>query len=480
MNVLLLNPPSKNYYEQLGMNLMPLGLAYLTSVLRQNGHNISVIDLQSDYTFNQDIPYQNFDIVGISTDTPRFNIALSLGQQIRNKGIPVIFGGPHTTFLDREPIEKLAADFIVRGEGEYTTCKLLDALEHNNGIEHIRGITYRVNGTIRHNPDNPLIENLDLLPLPARDIFHPDRYLSSFDNRSMATVLTSRGCPYDCFFCAASRIAGKKWRTRSLDSIFNELEHLINMGYGSFIFVDDNFTLNYRRIMDFCEEVIHRKWDIKWWCFSRVDTIVRHPDMVKKMAETGNRSAFLGLESGNQNTLNFYQKKTSVQQQRDAVSILKKNGVRVFGSFILGEFHETKRMINHTIRYAKKLNPDKCQFSLLTPYPGSELYLQLDRNNKLVTKNWQVYDGAHMVFETEYLSIPKLEKLFRKAYFRFYVRLSKLPAALWQFLTNPAKVLKDLSRIFYGLSLFKDLHNKKSSELNYIIKEDQDVSIQWK
>jgi anaerobic magnesium-protoporphyrin IX monomethyl ester cyclase len=480
MNVLLLNPPSKNYYKQLGMNLMPLGLAYLTSILRQNGHSVSVIDLQSAYIPDHELSPQNYDIVGISTDTPRFNIALKLGQQIRQKGIPVIFGGPHTTFLDREPIEKQAADFIVRGEGEYTLCELLDALEHYKGFDHIKGITYRVNGNIHRNSDYPLIENLDLLPLPARDIFQPDRYLSSFDGRPMATVLTSRGCPYDCFFCAASRISGKKWRTRSLDSIFKELDHLIKSGYGSFIFVDDNFTLNYKRIMDFCEEVIHRKWDIKWWCFSRVDVIVKHPDMVKKMAEAGNRSAFLGLESGNQNTLNYYQKKTSIQQQKEAVGILKKHKIRVFGSFILGEFHETKRMINQTIRFAKKLNPDKCQFSLLTPYPGAELFNQLDQSHRLVTKNWEVYDGAHMVFETEHLSIRTLEQLFRKAYFRFYLRLSKLPGALWQLFRNPAKVIKDLSRIIHGLSIFKDLEYKNSRESEYMMKEDQNVSIQWK
>jgi anaerobic magnesium-protoporphyrin IX monomethyl ester cyclase len=480
MNVLLLNPPSKNYYKQLGINLMPLGLAYLTSILRQNGHSVSVIDLQSDYIPDHELSSHNYDIVGISTDTSRFNIALRLGQQIRKKGIPVIFGGPHTTFLDREPIEQQAADFIVRGEGEYTLCELLDSLEHHKEIDQIKGITFRVNGHIHRNSDYPLIENLDLLPLPARDIFQPDQYLSSFDGRPVATVLTSRGCPYDCFFCAASRISGKKWRTRSLDSIFKELDHLIKTGYGAFIFVDDNFTLNYGRIMDFCEEVIHKKWDIKWWCFSRVDAIVKHPDMVKKMAEAGNRSVFLGLESGNQNTLNYYQKKTSIQQQKDAVSILKKYQIRIFGSFILGEFHETKRMIHQTIRFAKKLNPDKCQFSLLTPYPGSELFNQLDQNHKLVTKNWDVYDGAHMVFETEHLSIWKLEQLFRKAYFRFYLRISKLPGALWQFFRNPPKVLEDLSKIFHGLSIFKDLEYKNSQESEYMMKEDQNVSIQWK
>ncbi len=480
MDILFLNPSSKNYYKKLGMNLMPLGLAYLTSVLRLNGHMVSVVDLLPEFNSEQQIRSENYDIVGISSDTPRLKMAIQLGQQIRKSGKPVIFGGPHTTFMDREPIEEEAADFVVRGEGETVLCELLHHMEHGIGLEKVRGITYRLNGKILRNENSPLIDDLDSLPFPARDIFDPRNYLHRFDRKSMATMLTSRGCPYDCFFCAASRLAGKKWRTRSLDSIFTEMEQLITEKYGAFIFVDDNFTLDYKRVMDFCEEIIYRRWDISWWCFSRTDIIVKHPDMVKKMALAGNRSMFLGLESGNQNTLDYYNKKTSLQQQISAIHILKENGIRVFGSFILGEIHETEEMVNETIHFARKLNPDRCQFSLLTPYPGSELFEQLDRDQKIISRNWDTYDGAHMVFESDHLSALKLEKLFRKAYFRFYIRMNKFPAIIKEIFKNPLKIVHEILMIFYGFSIFKELKKGKSRERKHILEENQNVSIQWK
>ena len=457
MNILFINPPTMNFYKDLGLNLMPLGIGYLAAMLQKEGHSVYLLDLQSNGTDVATIDYENYDVVGISSDTPRFNTALRIGQEARRHKVPVIFGGPHVTFLDMEPIEKNAADYVIRGEGEYILPNLLNALLHDRDIEKIRGLTYRTNGIIHRNPAAPLIPDLDSLPIPARHLFSNDGYFSHFERRPVTTVLTSRGCPFDCYFCSASRIAGLKWRTRSLDSIFDELEFLQKEGYSSFIFVDDNFTLDYHRTMNFCEEVLSRHWDIRWWCFSRVDTVVRHPEMVKKMAETGNRSVFLGLESGNQDTLDIYEKKSTPKQQQQAVQILKKNKVQIFGSFILGERHETKKMIQKTIKFARKLNIDNCQFSLLTPYPGSRLYEQLDQDEQLTTKNWDQYDGVHIVFKNSQLSVKKMQRLLRQAYLGFYLRLSRIPGALLGIAKEPARIRVNLSRLYSGISIFNKI-----------------------
>ncbi len=236
MRILLLNPPAKNFYGELGIRLMPLGIAYLAAVLQNDGHAVSAFDLQVEPEAASTIDFENYDLVGISSDTPRFNAAVNIGQKARKSGLPVVFGGYHATFLDEEPLERGAADFVVRGEGEYALSELVQKLEHgDDAFEDISGLTWRVNGNIHRNKITPVIEDLDALPFPSRNLFPEHRYLHTYNDQKMATVLTSRGCPFDCYFCAASRFAGKRWRTRSLDSIMQELYTLIQQGYGAFI-----------------------------------------------------------------------------------------------------------------------------------------------------------------------------------------------------------------------------------------------------
>ncbi|MEJ2636569.1 MAG: radical SAM protein, partial [Calditrichia bacterium] len=277
--------------------------------------------------------------------------------------------------------------------------------------------------------------------------------------RKMATIVTSRGCPYDCYFCASSRFAGLKWRTRTLDSIFFELEHLIDNGFQGFIFIDDNFTLSYRRTMDFCDEVIARKWDILWWCFSRADILVKHPEMARKMYDAGARMVFLGLESANQDTLDMYQKRMTLEQQRSAVQLLKENNIRVYGSFIIGEQHETKSMVKQTIDLALKLRPETCQFSLLTPYPGSRLFQDLYESDKLLTRDWDLYDGLHLVFENPNISGTVLEKLIRQAYRKYYMRFSNVVKKMWKIIIRP-KEAKDLFEYIENFVMLRRLVNQ--------------------
>ncbi len=457
MRVLLINPPAQNTYGQLGLNLLPLGLAYLAASLKAAGHEADAVDLQVENLAPDEIPFGKYDLVGISTDTPRFNRAVELGRLARRAGTLVVFGGYHPTFLDAEPFEREAADFVIRGEGEEALVQLVDALEHGTSLEHVRGLTYQRGGALRRNPPAYLIEDLDSLPFPDRSAFPQGRYLSTFDGRPVASLVTSRGCPYDCYFCAATRFAGLRWRTRSLDSVLAELQILQQRGYTSFLFVDDVFTLSYRRTVDFCDEILARHWDIRWWCFSRVDSLVRHPDMVRRMALAGARTVFLGLESGNQATLDHFAKKITLEQQRQAVRLLRRYGIRVYGSFILGELHETKEMIRQTIRVARRLRPETCQFSILTPYPGSRLFQYLESLRRLTTRNWDLYDGLHLVFKHPYLSAKEIQGLLREAYVRFYLSASQVPRAVAELFKSPTGLRQRLARVRTGLEIFRNL-----------------------
>jgi anaerobic magnesium-protoporphyrin IX monomethyl ester cyclase len=462
MRVLLIDPPTKNYYSEVGLNLMPLGIGYLAAMLEQAGHSVSVTDYQTESIDEKKIKFKDFDLVGISSDTPRFNSAVQIGQKARSEGAKVVFGGYHTSFLDEEPFTKGAADFVIKGEGEHTLVNLVDMLEHGGDLSRIKGLAYKPNGLLHRNEPAELIKNLDELPIPKRELFEADHYLSTFEGRRMATIVTSRGCPYDCYFCASSRLAGLKWRTRSLDSVFSELDYLLRNGHSSFIFIDDNFTLNYRRTIDFCDEVISRKWDIRWWCFSRVDTLVRHPEMVKKMADAGASTVFLGLESADQDILNNYQKRITLEQQEQAVKLLRENNIRIYGSFILGELHENSKMVKKTIRLAIRLKPETCQFSLLTPYPGSRLFQQLDKSQQLTTRDWDLYDGLHLVFKNPNFQVNHLERLVRTAYRRYYMRLSNIIKALKEVVIRPTQIKKLVDYIRTIVFISRLINHSKS------------------
>jgi anaerobic magnesium-protoporphyrin IX monomethyl ester cyclase len=237
------------------------------------------------------------------------------------------------------------------------------------------------------------------------------------------SLITSRGCPYNCYFCSSSKFGGLKWRARNAKSIVDEIEHLINTyGYKAFSFMDDNFTLDPQRIFQFAEELENRGInDIHWWCFSRVDTLVKNEEMVRRMAESGAYMIFLGLESNSPETLKSYNKRIEVDQQQKAIDLLRKYRIEVHGSYILGNIIETREMAENTIKWAKSLRVKSNQFSLLTPYPGTALYEKTKKENRLLHMNWELYNGLFPVIKLDYLTPRQEGNLLIKAYLKVYL-----------------------------------------------------------
>jgi len=336
-------------------------------------------------------------------------------------------GGYHVTFMDSDALSNGVVDYIVRGEGEEIFANLLNALEKGEEVENIDGISYLKNGVYIRNKDAPPPQNLDKLPLPSRELLPLDKYNTTVNGYKAANMVTSRGCPFNCYFCSSSRFGGLKWRARSPKSIVHEIEYLYNkFDYRAFEMLDDNFTLNPKRVFEFSDEVIRRKLKIIWWCFSRADTIVKNEDMVKKMAEAGLYRVFLGLESGSENVLNDYNKNISLNEQKEAIKILKKYGVLVHGSFIIGDVDETEKMIMNTVNWAKRLNPALVQFSVLTPFPGTKLYEDMEKEGRLLHHNWKEYDALHPTIKLKYITNEKLKKIYIKSYRNFYLNYDRI------------------------------------------------------
>jgi anaerobic magnesium-protoporphyrin IX monomethyl ester cyclase len=423
MKVLLVNPPAGFSYHSLGISRPPLGLAYLASVLR-DFHEVKIIDFNVEKQDWNNYPYSEFDIVGISVDTARYLISLKIAKSARNQGSIVVMGGPHVSFLDKDGLESGVVDYVVRNEGEYSFLSLVRFLSKEIPFEEVRGISYLTDGELRRAPDAPFICDLDSLPFPARELLPLKLYRGKTNGRLMTTLITSRGCPFNCDFCSSSQFFGVGWRTRSAESIFEEMKLLHNeYNYRSLSFMDDNFTLDPSRVIKLSGKIIGQGWDLIWGALSRVNTIVNNPGMVRMMAKAGLKWIFLGFESGSQEVLNGYGKKALVQNASKAMEILKENDVKVTGSFILGAPDETKDMMKETIKFAKWLDPSTAQFTILTPYPGTKLYERV--KDRPLSENWEIYTCLHPTIKLDHVSPEELRKLFIMAYFSFYGRPGK-------------------------------------------------------
>jgi anaerobic magnesium-protoporphyrin IX monomethyl ester cyclase len=445
VRILLVNPPTGFSYRALGIMRPPLGLAYIAAVLKPH-HDVEIVDFSVDRRSWKRFPYNAYDVVAISADTARCVVALKIAEVAKGQGPTVVMGGLHVTFLDREALESGVVDYVVRNEGEFSFLSLIEFLSERIPFEEVRGVSYLDNGQFMRTPNAPFIRDLDGLPFPARELLSLKRYKEKMNGRLMTTLVTSRGCPFNCDFCSSSRFSGSGWRARSAENVFKEIELLYEeYGYRAISFVDDNFTVSPSRVIDVCERIISKGYDLIWASMTRVDTIVKNPDMVRIMARAGFKWTFIGFESGCQEALDAYGKKANVSDAFKAMEILTENGVDVTGAFILGALGETKEMIKETIAFAKRLNPRRSQFSLLTPYPGSDLYENV--KDRLLTRDWNFYSGMHPTIQLEHISPGELRKLQALAYASFYGRPSKV-------IENLAYICRAMPILFRDLALY--------------------------
>ena len=421
MKIQLVNPSYRDIYRTFDFVLPPLGLAYMAAVLSESDYDVSIVDLNVAQD-KQSIPDDNCDLAGITLDTSRYYKGMEYARILKSKGTKVVVGGPHASFMAEEILVSGSADFVVRGEGEQTVLDLVKALSEGGNLAQIKGLSYAVDSEVIHNSDRTYSDDLDTLPFPARHLLNMDRYQTSkLGTRSITSILTSRGCPYQCSFCASSKLSGTFWRARSVESIIEEILFVKDTyGYRAFAFVDDNFTLNPQRVIDLCKEICKHDLDIHWWCFSRVDTIVRNPEMVSLMYEAGCRSTYVGIESRNQETLDSYNKKISADISREAISILKDNKIEMTASFIIGALNEDREMVKDTLRFAKSLNPNTVSFTILTPYPGTDLFEQV--KDRIITFDWRKYDGIHSVIRLKHFKPMQLQFTLLRFYISFYLR----------------------------------------------------------
>jgi anaerobic magnesium-protoporphyrin IX monomethyl ester cyclase len=433
MKILLVNPAPTGTLKATGVLFPPLGLLYIAAHAEKEGHQVAVRDLAVRRK-KEDIDFKKYDVVGISTDTTRHRQALQLAGRAKASGCTVVMGGPHPGYVDEEILSTRRVDFIVRGEGEVTFSALVAALEKKNGqFDSIQGISFRSNGGLVRTAPRPFIENIDGLPPPARHLINMDDYRrTKFGGRDITPLITSRGCPYQCAFCASSHFFGKKVRTRSVASVLNELEEIYHRyHFNAVAFVDDTFNLFPKRVIEICHGIIEKKLDLWWWCLSRIDLLLRNEEMVREMVGAGAKSLFIGVESSSPRTLKELRKGIEVEETVQTVEMLKRNGLEIHASYILGGLHDTVEMIHETIRFAKRLDTNVAQFSILTPYPGTAVYEEVKDRIFKWRSPWSFFDMQHLVFKHDHLSFIRMEWLLLKAHLLYYTRSKKAMQDIW-------------------------------------------------
>jgi anaerobic magnesium-protoporphyrin IX monomethyl ester cyclase len=259
-----------------------------------------------------------------------------------------------------------------------------------------------------------------------------DYQRTKFGGRPITSLITSRGCPYQCAFCASSRFWGTKVRMRSVASVLDEVEEIHRRyHFNAVAFVDDTFNLFPERVIQICHGITERKLDLWWWCLSRIDLLLRNEAMVKEMVRAGAKSVFIGVESSHPRTLEAWKKGINVENAVQAVDMLKRNGLEIHASYILGGMEETAETIHETIRFAKRLNTNIAQFSILTPYPGTAIYEQVKDRIIKWRSPWSFFDMQHLVFRHDHLSFIRMEWLLLKAHLLYYTRSKKAIQDMW-------------------------------------------------
>lgn len=431
MKILFIDPP---LYRFMGFYRFyyPLGLATMASVLHQQGHHVEIFDAEhSPHTdslswgqasklcdlygdalkddahpvWHEIVNYvQGFKpaVVGISVLSVKVASAFKIARLCKeiDPDVIIIVGADHPTIFPSIVLENPDIDFVVRGEGERTVSELIEAMESpqfDDNLRDVLGISYRQNGSVRHNPDRPLISNLDEIPFPRLDSLVQ---LKSFRPVDFGAVMTSRGCPYHCTFCGVHNVWSRNVRFRSIQNVLDEIAWLKSQYHVDyFSFRDASFTLDMNRTIRFCDELIGRELNITWECLTRADLLTA--DLLQTMKTAGCVTIRVGIESGDETILKSIKKYLDLEKTKNTADLLNRMGFYWSAYFMFGVPQETHDSIQRTLDYIKVINPPFITLSRFAPIPGSELYADLEKRGMTSNINWSLENNQRL--ESRYL-----------------------------------------------------------------------------
>ncbi len=368
---------------------------YMAAIFRQHGHEVGIYD---------GMP-KDEEIVILASSIVGYDEELEFVRKIRKPGRKIGFINAFATAKPEIFLEE--ADFVIKGEPEAASIRLA------KGELELKGAI-----------DSPLIYDLESLPFPDWDGFPVQRYgyYPVLKKSPTLSILTSRGCSFDCSYCPYMVTQTEKWRRRSAKHIVDEMEYLVRKyGVRSLVFRDIMYTQSKKRALEISEEILRRKVNVEWSCETRADCL--EEDTLKLLYRSGLRAIHLGIESPEEEIV----KKSGripikETQQEKVIKLCEQIGIQVIAFFILGFVHDTRQSIASTIEYAKHLNTPLAQFDVMTPYPGTKFFEEI--KDRIVDHDWKKYTTHHPVVKLDHLTAQEVLEFKNKAYREYYLRPS--------------------------------------------------------
>jgi hopanoid biosynthesis associated radical SAM protein HpnJ len=437
MRTLFLNPPSFEGFDggassrwpasrEIESYWYPVWLCYPAGMLADS----KVVDAPPHgISIEQTVAMaKDFELLVLFTSTPGFHVDEKMAAMMKdsNPKLKVAFVGPPVTIEPEKCLKSTAIDFVVRREFDYQIA------DYANGkpLEEIPGVSFRQNGGVKNNPEAPVIENLDELPWVTK-VYKRDlditRYNVPFLQNPFISLYTSRGCPAMCTFCLWPQThSGHRWRLRSSDDVVNEVRYAIEAHPQAreIFFDDDTFNYQKARTIELCKKL--KPLNFTWSCNSRVTTDY---ETLKSMKEAGCRLLIVGFESGDQQILKNIKKGATIDMAERFTANCKKLGLTIHGDFIIGLPGETRQTIQKTIDFAKRLDTETIQVSIAHPYPGTEFFDYVKKNN-LITIDSMTDDAGHQLPNIAYPDLDRaalvdaVERFYGEYYFR--------PRVIWR------------------------------------------------
>jgi len=474
MKVYMLNPPYIPHFGRgmrwqdtgrAGTLYYPIWLSYATAVVEQE-YETRLVDAPawnwSRGDVIEDVKRFKPDLIVMDSSFPSLKNDIEVAEEIkRNCEAKIVLVGPPASQFPDEILSSDGIDIVARWEYDFTVRDIAKALEENRDFKDIKGISYKENGKIIHNPNREFTtsEDLDRIPFVSKvykkHLNIRDYYLSSSFYPEVQ-IFTGRGCPYLCTFCSWTQtLMGRKYRVRSISNVLDELEWIQENlpEVKEVFFEDDTFTINKKRVLEFCREYRKRGLDITWACNARADLDY---ETMKEMRRANCRLLIVGYESGSDEILRNIKKGITVEQIRRFAKDARRAGLLVHGDFIIGLPGETKETIELTRKLIKETKPDILQVSVASPFPGTEFYKWCEENGYLLINDPNEYlDGqGHQkaIISYPWLTaeeiVQKVDSILRE----YYLSLGYVPVALKQVFRR--RGIEEAKRLYHSAKMF--------------------------
>jgi anaerobic magnesium-protoporphyrin IX monomethyl ester cyclase len=446
-----------------------MGVLMLAAVARTRGYDVHLIDAKEQGRALEDVSREiaalRPDVLGLSATTISVTNAARIAARVKElvPGVVTIVGGAHVSAIPERTLEAFPSiDYGIVGEGEHSLFDFLERLETGAPVETVAGLAYRRDGKVVANPRAPYIDDLDQLPPPAWDLLpdFPHRFqpsLFSYPKSPVASLITSRGCPFSCSFCDRST-SGRKGRMHSVEYIVELCAQLESAGVRHVLFVDDLFTVRRDRVVALCNAFLERGFRFTWSCTSHPNLL--DLDTMRLMKKAGCWQIAYGIESGSPRILNVVKHEVKIPKMRETLRLTRQAGIRAKGYVMLGHPTEGLDSLAETLEFLKTVELDMCQITKFTPYPGTPAYPTILKHGSF-EENWEEMNAMNFVFVPNGLTREVLETYFDQCYRTFYSRHDVLKGLAMIMLKEP----RFMGRLASNAVLY--LRNKSGAARNF-------------